>query len=287
MKKLLSILAVLALFTVGVYAQEDDLNEIARYSVGDGGEITLISGDADELHEDLWILMVVLLPTDYVEQYILEYAVFDSEDTLAYVSEFEEDRWEFAISVNEDAERALTVIHEFGHIVALNNTQYETYPTIIEDMEAPLSDEEYSDGLEVDIAACTTIAFEDGCVIEDSYLELFTEEFWTEEAVEQIVYMELDDSAAYFFDENPDAFVTEYAATNPIEDFAESFSYFVGLSDEDYPPEDSDWEMDQKILWFEQFPELVEMRESIRGNAEVNDITFEFGEDSNYFYDGD
>ena len=42
MKKLFSILAVLALFAVGVYAQEDDLDEIARYSVGDGGEITLI-----------------------------------------------------------------------------------------------------------------------------------------------------------------------------------------------------------------------------------------------------
>ncbi|MEO1290210.1 MAG: hypothetical protein AAFV93_20865 [Chloroflexota bacterium] len=283
MKKLLAIVITLALI-VGAVDAQDDIDEIARYSVGEGGELTLISGDADELHEDLWILLIVLLPTDYVERYIVEYSVFDSEDTFAYVGELEEDRWEFGISVNDDPERALTIIHEFGHIVSLNNTQYDTYSTIISDNEDPLTDDEYFDRLEEDIEACPTIAFEDGCAIAGSYIELFTEEFWTEEAVEQIVYMELDDPAAVFFDENPDAFVTEYAATNPIEDFAESFSYFIGLDEDDFPFDDA-YEMDAKILWFEQFPELVDMRESIRGNAAANGITFEFSEDSNYFYD--
>lgn len=286
MRKFFALLLALSLIVGSVVAQDDELDEIARYSVDDAGNLTLIDGEEAELHDDLWILMLTLLPTDYVEQYFAEFAVFTADDgTLAYVSELEEDSWEFAMSVDDDPERALTVIHEFGHIVALNNTQYDTYPTVIEDTQEQLDDDEYFDGLEDDMDACDVIAFEDGCALEDSYIALFTFEFWTEDAVEQIIYEELDDSAAYFFDENPDAFVTEYAATNPIEDFAESFSYFIGLSDEDYPFADSDYEMDAKIIWFEQFPEFVEMRESIRGNAEVNDITFEFGEDSNYFYE--
>lgn len=267
----------------GVFAQEDDLNELARYAIDESGELTLISGVADPAHEDLWILLVVLLPTDYIDQYLYEFAVFESETTLAYVSELEEDVWELAVAIDDDPERALTVIHEFGHILALNNTQYDTYPSSLQDRAGELTDDAYYAALNEDIAACSTIAFEDGCPITSSYILLFTETFWTPDAVEMIVYEELDDSAAYFFDENPDGFVSVYAATNPIEDFAESFSYFIGLDDEMLPVDGTDYLMDAKVLWFEQFPELVEMREAIRGAANANGITFVFGEDSNYF----
>lgn len=261
------------------FAQEDDLNELARYTIDESGELTFISGVADPAHEDLWIQLVVLLPTDYIDQYLYEFAVFESEDTWAYVREIEEDVWEFGVAIDDDPERALTIIHEFGHIVALNNTQYDTYPSVLQDQ---LTDDEYSAALEEDIFACPTIAFEDGCPIVDSYLLRFTQTFWTPDAVEMIVNQELDDSAAYFFDQNPDGFVTEYAATNPIEDFAESFSYFVGLDDWMLPVDGDEYLMDAKVLWFEQFPELVEMRASIREAADANGITFEFGEDSNY-----
>ncbi|MEO0599731.1 MAG: hypothetical protein AAF126_26700, partial [Chloroflexota bacterium] len=226
MKKLLVLIVLM--FTMGVVSAQDDLGieELARYEVGEDGVISLISGEADESHEDLWLLLVVLLPTDYVERYIVEYTVFESEDTLAYVSEFAEDQWEFGVSIFDDPERALTIIHEFAHILSLNNTQYETYPTILLDDEEGLSDDEFYDGIEEDMAACTAVAFEDGCAIEDSYLALFTEEFWEDFDVEEL--LDLEDEY-FFFDENPDAFVTEYAATNPAEDFAETFSYFIGL----------------------------------------------------------
>lgn len=278
------LIVIAAQFLVGVvFAQDDDMNELARYAIDESGELSLISGVADPAHEDLWIQLVVLLPTDYIDQYLYEFAVFESEDTLAYVSELDEDVWEFGVAVNDDPERALTIIHEFGHIVALNNTQYDTYPTILQDRARGLTDDEYSAALNEDVFACSTIAFEDGCPLADSYLLLFTEAFWTPESVEMIVYEELDDSAAYFFDENPDGFVSEYAATNPIEDFAESFSYFVGLDEEMLPLDGDEFLLDAKVLWFEQFPELVEIRASIREAADANGITFEFGEDSNYF----
>ena len=55
--------------------------------------------------------------------------------------------------------------------------------------------------------------------------------------------------------------MTEYAATNPSEDFAESFMVFV-LKEK---PTKSTI-ADQKILFFYDFPELVEMRDFIRSN---------------------
>lgn len=278
------VVVIAAQLLVGaVFAQEDDLNELARYAIDETGELTLISGVADPAYEDLWILLVVLLPTDYIDQYLYEFAVFESEDTLAYVSELEEDVWEFGVAINDDPERALTIIHEFGHILALNNTQYDTYPSVLQERAREMPDDEYSTALNGDAFACSTIAFEDGCPVADSYLLLFTEAFWTPESVAMIVFEELDDSAAYFFNENPDGFVSEYAATNPIEDFAESFSYFVGLEEEMLPLDGDQLLLDAKVLWFEQFPELVEIRASIREAADANGITFVFSEDSNYF----
>lgn len=270
-----------------VFAQGDDLNELARYAIDEAGELTLISGVADPIHEDLWIQLVVLLPTDYIDQYLYEFAVFESEDTLAYVTELDENVWEFGVAINDDPERALTIIHEFGHILALNNTQYDTYPSMLGDRAEEMTDSEFSSAFDEDVLACSTIAFEDGCPVAGSYLLLFTQAFWTPESVAMIVREELDDSAAYFFGENPDGFVSEYAATNPVEDFAESFSYFVGLDEEMLPVNGSEYLLDAKVLWFEQFPELVEMRASIRAAANANGITFMFSEHSNYFYGAD
>ena len=55
--------------------------------------------------------------------------------------------------------------------------------------------------------------------------------------------------------------MTEYAASNPDEDFAESFVAFV-LKEK--PTKSTT--VDQKIRFFYDFPELVEMRDFIRSN---------------------
>jgi hypothetical protein len=59
--------------------------------------------------------------------------------------------------------------------------------------------------------------------------------------------------------------VTEYAASNPDEDFAESFTVFV-LKEKPTKPTVNFIHKDQKILFFYDFPELVEMRDFIRSN---------------------
>lgn len=267
MKALLIVIVLVLLFPLGGVAQEEEEEfQIALYDVNEDGTLELAEGEEDDAHLFLWETVTLLLPSDYISSYVYEFAVFESEDTFAYVNEIEEDVWQFAMNVAADPETILTIVHEFAHIVALNNEQYETYAAVIaENMDETPSDEAFAD----DQAACPTIAFEDGCALETSYLLEFTQTFWTEEDVELVVREELEDSAAYFYDENPDAFVNEYAATDPIEDFAETFAYFVAL---DEVP-DSTTVADQKILWFYDNPDMVAFRDEIRANAD--DSNFE------------
>ena len=76
-RKILLFLTVLTFLLMGsvVIAQEgdNDLNELARYNIDEAGNLSLMSGVDDPAYDDLWILMLVLLPTDYVDQYLYTY----------------------------------------------------------------------------------------------------------------------------------------------------------------------------------------------------------------------
>ena len=78
---------------------------------------------------------------------------------------------------------------------------------------------------------------------------------------EDLYYEKLDD----FYSKYEDQFLTDYSATNPAEDIAESFGFFVFA---DKP--DGDRIAEQKILFFYQYPELVELRTKILNNVCVN-----------------
>ncbi len=66
-----------------------------------------------------------------------------------------------------------------------------------------------------------------------------------------------------FYERNHSAFLNEYASSNPHEDFAESFTWFIispsSVLDEKSP-------VDQKALFFYQYPELVSLRLQILQN---------------------
>jgi len=68
-----------------------------------------------------------------------------------------------------------------------------------------------------------------------------------------------------------DRFVTDYAATNPGEDIAEVFATFVTQADQ--PRGNSI--ADQKIKLLYDFPELTQLRDKIRQNANPATL-FEF-----------
>ena len=62
-----------------------------------------------------------------------------------------------------------------------------------------------------------------------------------------------------FYERNRDAFVTDYAASNPAEDLAEVFATFVT---EPRPTGSTTADRKVELLWAD--PELVELREQIR-----------------------
>ena len=84
----------------------------------------------------------------------------------------------------------------------------------------------------------------------------YLEEFWPDvsgtdfDETPQAVYNRFDDTI----------FVTPYAATNPDEDAAEVFTEWVL---EASPPQGHDV-VDQKLRFFDDYPELVELRDQIR-----------------------
>ncbi len=277
-KLLLLILIVLVMMPLTVMAQDEEEEElqIALYYVNDDGTLEFAEGEEDDGHYLLWDTVTLLLPADYIVSYVFEFAVFESEDTFAYVSETQEDVWQFAMNVEASPETILTIVHEFGHIVALNNEQYETYPTTIADSLGEIeSDEAYNDGLAADMEACSTIAFDDGCPLEGSYILDFTETFWADDAA--LAMSGEVDPVEEFYDANPDGYVNDYAATDPTEDFAETFAYFVALDDESIT--EAETLADEKILWFYDNPDMMALRDEIRANAEDNNLELVLPED--------
>ena len=97
------------------------------------------------------------------------------------------------------------------------------------------------------------------CPTKSSVYYGFMEQFWKQ------VYSEAiwpDGNFNDYYDEHPDDFLTPYAVTDAGEDIAESFSEFIF---NDLPTNQS-LIKNQKIDYFWQFSEFVELRKEIRSN---------------------
>jgi len=81
---------------------------------------------------------------------------------------------------------------------------------------------------------------------------------------------ESEDQVYEFYQDYTDEFLTEYAATDPTEDIAESFAHFV-LFD---MPDQAETIAEEKIVFFYDFPKLVSLRNTLRHNIEQKDPTF-------------
>ncbi|QAV69931.1 hypothetical protein ESZ53_05475 [Salinibacterium sp. UTAS2018] len=97
----------------------------------------------------------------------------------------------------------------------------------------------------------------DGCPFDDSYLFAYYSEFWPDFSLDDLEAETEEDKEERY---TPEEFVTDYAATIPSEDAAEVFAEWV-LADE-LP--NGDTIVDEKLRFFEDYPELVELRDTIR-----------------------
>ena len=225
-------------------------------------DLLAYQADTDN-HQKIWVYYANLIPPAQRTN-LTQFVIFTdgAEEVMAAVEQDSNDpaKWVLAVDIvdaENPQELTYTLIHEFGHLLGLDAEQVDPDEDIFED---PYNDEIYAEAA----AACLTYFPGEGCSRADSYINMFVQEFWVDllDELEEINYIEDDDDyyAALddFYEQYQDQFVTDYAATNPGEDIAESWTHFVLQ-----PKPAGNTVSEEKVLFFYDFPELVELREQI------------------------
>jgi len=144
-----------------------------------------------------------------------------------------------------------TLLHEFGHLLTLNSDQmtvdYQRYP------------ESQGSG------GCRQYASSQGCSYTDSYMNAWYQSFWKPIYREwyKNLYLESQNGLDWqlvrgFYNRYPEQFNTEYSASSPEEDIAESFTAFL-LG----PKPANNTVADQKVNFFYSYPEMIQLRSYI------------------------
>ncbi len=245
---------------------DGDLTKIATWTIEDGqlGKATILNDQLEKQAvdsiEQIWSKIKAILPQKVVNTYVKEFVLLTDgpSETLAGVAPIDETNqsWDFAVDPQDlpqgdykkEKDFVHTLIHEFGHIITLNNTQIEP-----SDLEYQTDENRY----------LTT----EGLAKENSYINLFIKEFWYPnnrliewDKMDRVKNQDKKLRKLYsFYQKYETAFLTDYAAESPEEDLAESWYFFVV---KDKPT--TNFEKDKKILFFYQFKELVLLRKEIR-----------------------
>lgn len=178
-----------------------------------------------EWHGDLWFSFSWLIPEEYREAFN-QFEVFESGNTLAYVVPNDDNNkfWTLGMN-NQNIELASETLVTYLH-------EYAHYLSLRDTEVDYFTDE----------AGCETVFIDYGCLYENAYILDFYLQFWADGGLE----------------ESEDNYVSEYAVTSLEEDFSESFAHFVLTQ----TPE-ANTVVDEKILWFYQYEDLVQLRAEI------------------------
>ncbi len=208
-------------------------------------------------HQRIWVFFANLIPAEH-RSYISQFVIYTDgpDEVLAAVEPDPNNTSQWILSVDivdaaDVEELTYTLVHEFAHILTLNETQ------VAFDEELFLQDDE--EQYQEAEASCPTYFPGEGCSLGNSYINTFFDQFWVDVYDE---WLESDPDSDEFYLDHEDEFVTDYAATNPAEDIAETFTLFVLQ-----PKPSGDTIAEEKILFFYDYPELVQLRAEIAGRA--------------------
>lgn len=255
---------------------EDNTTYIVTYLVS-GNEInspSLESVPADlqdeqddtAAHHQLWDYFAALIPLENRASLANFSVMTDGQDNvLAAVAQVYADPtlWGLEVDIADTDDYyylSYTLIHEYAHLLTLGADQ-------VPPSEAVFNNPDDNDIYLDEVSACPNCFPGEGCANSDSYINQYYDQFWADIYEEwNVINLEEDDDAYYqqlddFYYKYQDQFLTDYAATHPAEDIAESFSFFVFS---EMPAGDTI--AGQKILFFYNFPELVELRAKIINN---------------------
>lgn len=222
-------------------------------------------------HEEIWNYFTRLIPQeerDFLDGFSI--VTDGSGNVLAAVGQTTNDPEQWILEVDiadstDDYVLTFTLLHEFGHLLTLNTEQV---PPSISIFNNPDDDNIYQS----EMAACSQYFPGEGCSNPDSYINQFFDRFWLDLYAEwQEIDSEDDEDTYYnllddFYETYKDQFLTDYAPTSPEEDIAESWAFFI-LS----PKPELNSIANEKILFFYEYPELVELRGRI-----LNQLCIEF-----------
>jgi hypothetical protein len=259
--------------TTGETHEPDAESHLVLYQVT-GGQITDpifetgpfdLKDEQEDLatQEQIWNYFAALIPEPN-RQMVSYYSVLTDgkANLLAAVSQTKSDptQWVLEVDITDAADYAnltFTMVHEFGHLLTLNADQV---PPSLAVFNNPKDKNIYDQ----EAAACPDYFPGEGCSNPDSYINRFYQRFWNDIYAEWSQIDQIEDERDYyekmiqFYAQYEDRFVSEYASSNPGEDIAESWAFFV------FGPKPGDTTIaDQKVLFFYEHPELVELRSQI------------------------
>lgn len=223
---------------------DDDFGSVEVYTVTDGELEPAASG----LTAEVWETFVRVATPEVAASIITEYRVGDApdSDTLAYVYQSgNPDYWILADNLATSTNRTDligTLVHEYAHILTLGVDQVTPH-----------------------YASCDTLILDEGCADPGSAIDQFEARFWEPYGDAAPAVDNSDSDVAYdFYLAHEDDFVDDYAATNAVEDIAETFMTWVVQDDTAGTSAVAD-----KFAFLATYPELVEVRDRIR--AEFRD----------------
>lgn len=222
--------------------------------------------DDSAAHQQIWNYFTALIPAGQ-RRIIAEYSIITDGQggTLAAVAQTQSDPnlWELQVDIADAGnyyDLTYTLVHEFGHLLTLSPDQV---PPSLAVFNNPDDEAIYLD----EASACPDYFPGEGCANPDSYINDFYRQFWADIYEEwNELNLEENDDAYYekldeFYYKYEDQFLTSYAAANPEEDIAEAWAFFI------FSPEPAgDSIAEEKVLFFYQYPELVELRTNILSN---------------------
>jgi hypothetical protein len=262
----------------GINSCDTDCN-LSLYYEDDNVDAKLKKFQDEDLHKQLFDIFVSIAPKQILDEVVFLYITTDGYGgkEAASIGRDQDYPLKFWLSIDpldmapsagpiDIPTMKVVMIHESAHILSLSSSQGDN-DAIPDD----LYEEPYTELRELFQEKTSTCAnyYSDvpGCMNDNSYMNKFFQEFWVDIYPSFKWYFEFDDydkfedHNALFYKKYKTQFMTDYAATNPDEDFADSYMLFV-LKEK---PTKSTI-ADQKILFFYDFPELVEMRDIIRSN---------------------
>ena len=224
---------------------DEELGALEVYTVQPDGTL---HPPPQGLRMDIWSLMTRIMTPAGAGDALRTYKVGDQPDSdrTAWVVAHgqREDEWILGVNLatSEDpTELAATLIHEYAHLIAFREGQV-----------VPAA------------GSCTTVLLPEGCALPGGYLDAFHSAFWVGYGDAAPGPANADpEAAARLRAARPGAFVSEYAAMNLVEDFAESFTAYLHVGGD--VPQSA---FEGKLAFFDHYEETAQIRERVRAELE-------------------